>query len=306
MGSSTENSAFFTTRNPWDLDARARRLLRRLGGRGRGRHGRRRARHRHRRLDPPAGGVLRRRRAQADLRARLALRPGRLRLVARPDRPLHRTVARRRAACSRRSPATTRGLDLGADAGARLRGRRSSGGVDGLRIGVPREYFVDGIDPEVRAARCERRSRRCAGSARETDEVSLPHTEYGARRLLHHRARRGLVEPRALRRRQVRPARARRRDLGEHVRASTRGAGFGDEVKRRIMLGTYALSAGYYDAYYLQGAEGAHADPPRLRRRLRATWTSIVAPTSPTPAFKIGEKSTTRCRCTSPTSSRSR
>ena len=70
----------------------------------------------------------------------------------------------------------------------------------------------------------------------------------------------------------------------------TRDAGFGPEVKRRIMLGTYALSAGYYDAYYLQGAEGAHADPRRLRRRPSRSCDVIAAPTAPTPAFRIGEK----------------
>ena len=105
MGSSTENSAFQVTRNPWDLDAHPRRLQRRLGGGGGGVRGAAGARHRHRRLDPPAGRPVRRRRPQADLRPGLALRPGRLRQLARPGRPVRPHRGRRRpAAGSHRRP----------------------------------------------------------------------------------------------------------------------------------------------------------------------------------------------------------
>ena len=105
MGSSTENSAYQVTRNPWDTDAHPRRLLRRLGGGGRGVRGPAVARHRHRRLDPPAGGAVRHRRHEADLRPRVALRPGRLRQLARPDRPVRPRRRRRRpAAGSDRRP----------------------------------------------------------------------------------------------------------------------------------------------------------------------------------------------------------
>ena len=88
MGSSTENSAFGPSRNPVGDRPHAGRIERRIGGRGRGAAGAARARLGHRRIDPPAGGVLRRRRPEADLRPRVALRPARVRLVARSDRPV--------------------------------------------------------------------------------------------------------------------------------------------------------------------------------------------------------------------------
>ena len=97
MGSSTENSAYQVTRNPWDTDAHPRRLVRRQRRGGRGVPGAALARHRHRRLDPPAGGALRHRRPEADLRPRLALRPDRVRQFARPDRPVRARPRRCRA-----------------------------------------------------------------------------------------------------------------------------------------------------------------------------------------------------------------
>ena len=84
----------------------------------------------------------------------------------------------------------------------------------------------------------------------------------------------------------------------EEVMAATREAGFGDEVKRRIILGTYALSAGYYDAYYGSRAEGAHAHPARLRRRVRAGRRHRDARPRRPRRSGSARRSTTRCRCT--------
>ena len=101
MGSSTENSGYFVTRNPWDLVADSRRLERRIGGRGRGRRMHRRARLGYRRLDQAAGGVLRRGRPQADLRTGLPVRPRGFCLLPRPDRSDHEGRDRRGAAHER-------------------------------------------------------------------------------------------------------------------------------------------------------------------------------------------------------------
>ena len=108
MGSSNENSGYGPVQQPVGPRARARRLERRVGRGGRGRARAVGDRHRHRRLDPPAGRALRDRRAEADLRRGLALRDGRVRVVARPVRPAHARRHRRGAAAARAGRATTR------------------------------------------------------------------------------------------------------------------------------------------------------------------------------------------------------
>jgi aspartyl-tRNA(Asn)/glutamyl-tRNA(Gln) amidotransferase subunit A len=161
------------------------------------------------------------------------------------------------------------------------------GGVAGLRIGIPREYFIEGMDPEVeRAVRAAVDVLRDLGA--KTEEVSLPHTEYGlaayyligpaeasSNLARYDGVKYGLRVPGA-------------RDIVE-MESRTRAAGFGKEVKRRIMLGTYALSAGYYDAYYGQALRVrtlVAGDFQRAFERVDA----IVAPTTPSVAFKVGEK----------------
>jgi aspartyl-tRNA(Asn)/glutamyl-tRNA(Gln) amidotransferase subunit A len=162
------------------------------------------------------------------------------------------------------------------------------GGVRGLRIGLPREYFVEGMQPEVEAAvRAAVRELERLGAA--VEPVSLPHTEYAIATyylIATAEASSNLARYDGVRYglRAGGPGGA----LGEMYEA-TRAAGFGAEVKRRIMLGTYALSAGYYDAYYLK----AQQVRTLIRRDFEAAFARcdvLVTPVAPTTAFRVGEK----------------
>src|SRR3954453_3524075 len=161
--------------------------------------------------------------------------------------------------------------------------------VSGLRLGIPKEYFAEGLDPEIREA-VEAAIGKLQAAGCQIVPISMPHTKYaiptyyivataeassnlarfdGVR--YGYRARDGVKNLSTMYRR-------------------TRDEGFGPEVKRRIMLGTYALSAGYYDAYYLK----AQRVRTLLTRDFEEAFTkvdAIVTPTTPTPAFKLGEKS---------------
>jgi aspartyl-tRNA(Asn)/glutamyl-tRNA(Gln) amidotransferase subunit A len=161
--------------------------------------------------------------------------------------------------------------------------------VRGLRIGLPKEYFVEGIQPEVaEAVRAAVKQFESLGAV--VEEVSLPHTEFaiatyyllataeassnlarydGTRYGLRVDPSRGLLD----------------------MYQQTRAEGFGAEVKRRIMIGTYALSAGYYDAYYLKAQKVRtliRRDFEEAFKRCRV----LVTPTAPTTAFRLGEKMT--------------
>jgi aspartyl-tRNA(Asn)/glutamyl-tRNA(Gln) amidotransferase subunit A len=159
--------------------------------------------------------------------------------------------------------------------------------VRGLRLGLPREYFGEGLDPEVRSA-VEIAVQKLAEAGCEIVPISLPHTEYAvptyyliataeasSNLARYDGARYGFRAP------------------GTHTLAQmyrrTRDGGFGAEVKRRILLGTYALSAGYYDAYYLK-AQKARTLLARDFEAAFKTVDAIITPTTPTPAFKLGEK----------------
>ena len=164
-----------------------------------------------------------------------------------------------------------------------------AGGVRGLRVGLPKEYFVEGMSSEVsEAVRGAVRQLEALGAT--VEEVSLPHTEYavaayyliataeassnlarydGTRYGLRVDRSKGLLD----------------------MYQQTRGAGFGTEVKRRIMLGTYALSAGYYDAFYLKGQK-VRTLIRRDFEQVFARCQAIVTPTAPTTAFRLGEKVT--------------
>jgi aspartyl-tRNA(Asn)/glutamyl-tRNA(Gln) amidotransferase subunit A len=159
--------------------------------------------------------------------------------------------------------------------------------LKGFRIGVPKEYFAEGLDPEVGAA-VERGIQEMAKLGAEIRPVTMPHTRYAIAAyylICTAEASSNLARYDGVRysRRSGRVA-----TLGEMYRAS-RGEGFGAEVKRRIMLGTYALSAGYYDAYYLK-AQKVRALIARDFAEAFQQVDVIVTPTSPFPAFKLGEK----------------
>jgi aspartyl-tRNA(Asn)/glutamyl-tRNA(Gln) amidotransferase subunit A len=159
--------------------------------------------------------------------------------------------------------------------------------VSGLKVGVPKEYFGEGLDPEVRAA-VEAAIQKLAEIGCEVVPISLPHTPYAiptyyviataeasSNLARFDGVRYGYRSPQA-------------RTLSEMYRCS-RDQGFGAEAKRRIMLGTYVLSAGYYDAYYLK-AQRVRTLLTRDFEEAFQRVDAIVTPTSPTPAFKLGEK----------------
>lgn len=160
-------------------------------------------------------------------------------------------------------------------------------GVKGMKLGVPKEYFVEGMDPQVEA-RIREAIEVYRGLGAEIVEVSLPHTKYAVADyyiIATAEASANLARFDGVRygKRAEAP-----RDLADHY-GRTRGEGFGKEVKRRIILGTYVLSSGYYDAYYLRAQ--------KVRTLIRRDFVEafgkvdgLLSPTSPVPAFKIGER----------------
>jgi aspartyl-tRNA(Asn)/glutamyl-tRNA(Gln) amidotransferase subunit A len=160
-------------------------------------------------------------------------------------------------------------------------------GVKGMRLGLPKEYFIEGLDPQVEE--CVRQAvRHLEKLGAKVAEISLPHTEYALSTYY-------LIAPA-----EASANLARFDGVRYGFRASeinglldhygkTREEGFGPEVKRRIILGTYALSSGYYDAFYLK----AQKVRTLIRRDFSDAFAqvdAIVCPTSPTPAFKLGER----------------
>jgi aspartyl-tRNA(Asn)/glutamyl-tRNA(Gln) amidotransferase subunit A len=163
----------------------------------------------------------------------------------------------------------------------------AAGWLRGKRFGLPREYFVAGMDPDVERRIREGVDTLQAAGAR-VEEISLPHTDYGL-------ATYYIVAPAEA------SANLARYDgvrygprLGDGDVLSnylaTRGQGFGAEVKRRIMLGTYALSAGYYDAYYLKAQKVRTLIKRDFDEVFASGIDALVAPTSPSVAFRFGAK----------------
>jgi aspartyl-tRNA(Asn)/glutamyl-tRNA(Gln) amidotransferase subunit A len=162
-----------------------------------------------------------------------------------------------------------------------------TGDVRGMKLGLPKEYMIGGLDAEVKAA-VDAAVKQYEKLGAEIVEISLPHTDYAVATyyiIATAEASANLARFDGIRY----GARVEGNDPIE-LYSKTRGAGFGPEVKRRIILGTYVLSSGYHDAYYL------HAQKVRTLIRndfLKAfeTVDAIVTPTTPTAAFKAGEKS---------------
>jgi len=160
-------------------------------------------------------------------------------------------------------------------------------GIKGLKVGIPKEYFVGGIDHEVYTSMMEAID-VLKGLGAEMVDVSLPHTDYAVATyyiLATSEASSNLARYDGVKYgyRASEPA-----DLMDMYRRS-RSEGFGPEVKRRIMLGTYALSSGYYDAYYKKAQQARTLIKRDFDEAFKAV-DIIVTPTAPTPAFKIGEK----------------
>ena len=159
--------------------------------------------------------------------------------------------------------------------------------VRGLRLGVPKEYFADGLDDEIRTA-LEAAIEKLRASGCEIVPVTLPHTPYAVPAyyvIATAEASANLARYDSVRY-GYRSAKA--RTLAEMYRKS-RDDAFGPEVKRRIMLGTYALSSGYYDAYYRKAQQVRTLLARDFEEAFR-TVDAIVTPTTPTAAFKLGEK----------------
>jgi aspartyl-tRNA(Asn)/glutamyl-tRNA(Gln) amidotransferase subunit A len=161
--------------------------------------------------------------------------------------------------------------------------------LKGIRIGLPKEYMIDGLEPAVKSA-IMAAVKQLKSLGAEILEVSLPHTDYAVS--VYYILATAEASANLARFDGVRYGH--RADnianLFDHY-ARTREEGFGAEVKRRIILGTYVLSSGYYDAYYLRAQKVREL----IRRDFAKAFDKVDAlasPTSPTPAFKLGEKTT--------------
>jgi aspartyl-tRNA(Asn)/glutamyl-tRNA(Gln) amidotransferase subunit A len=161
-----------------------------------------------------------------------------------------------------------------------------TGGIKGLRVGIPAEYRMDGMPGEIETL-WQRGRNWLQDAGAEIVDISLPHTKYALPTYY-------IVAPAEASSNLARydGVRYGLRVDGEDLTDTyekTRAAGFGAEVKRRVMIGTYVLSAGYYDAYYLQ----AQKVRTRIAQDFRAAWDTcdvILTPTTPSAAFAIGEK----------------
>jgi aspartyl-tRNA(Asn)/glutamyl-tRNA(Gln) amidotransferase subunit A len=286
MGSSTENSSVKATRNPWDLS-------RVPGGSSGGSAAAVAADAAFGGLGTDTGGSIRQ---PASLSGVVGLKPsygrvsrfGVVAFASSLDQvgPLTKTVrdsAMIMNAMAGHDPNDSTSLpeavpdytkDLGRD-------------LKGMRLGLPKEYMIEGIDPQVKSA-VDAAIKQLQSLGAEIVDVSLPHTDYGI--AVYYFLATAEASANLARFDGVRYGyRAKDpKDLLDHY-GRTRGEGFGQEVKRRIILGTYVLSSGYYDAYYVRAQ--------KVRELIRQDFVkafekvdAIVSPTSPVPAFKLGER----------------
>ncbi len=159
--------------------------------------------------------------------------------------------------------------------------------IKGLKLGIPKEYFIEGMDKEIKQSVLDA-IKKLESLGAVCENISLPHTEYAVAvyylvataEASSNLARFDGVQY-GLRASQVKGV------IDMHKK--TRGEGFGDEAKRRILLGTFALSSGYYDAYYLRALKVRTLIKKDFEDAFKK-YDAIITPTSPTPAFKIGEK----------------
>jgi aspartyl-tRNA(Asn)/glutamyl-tRNA(Gln) amidotransferase subunit A len=289
MGSSTENSAFFAARNPWDRE-------RTPGGSSGGSAVAVAARLVPASLGSDTGGSIRQ---PAALTGTVGLKPtygrvSRYGLVAFASSldqvgPIARDVAgvaRLFDVIAGHDPRDATSLEAPLEPTGEACGRE----ISGLRVGVPREYFGEGIEPAVEA-RVREAIAVLASLGATLVPVSLPHTKHAV--AAYYVLATAEASSNLARLDGVRFGLRREPERGERGLAglygSTRGAGFGVEVKRRIVLGTYVLSAGYYEAYYGR-AQRARA---RIAGELEAIFDAVdvlAAPVSPTVAFRLGER----------------
>jgi aspartyl-tRNA(Asn)/glutamyl-tRNA(Gln) amidotransferase subunit A len=286
MGSSTENSAFFPTHNPWALDTVP-------GGSSGGSAAAVAAGEAVWALGTDTGGSVRQ---PASLCGVVGLKPtyglvSRYGLVAfassldhvgtftrsvRDAGLLLSSIAGHDRRDSTSLPEPSRDYTEGLDAG-----------IGGMKVGLVSGAFGDGVEPGVRT-RIQEALDRLSNLGAEIGEVSLPHTEYALSAyylIAPSEASSNLARYDGVRYGlRVKDA----RDSVEMM-TKTRGEGFGAEVKRRIMLGTYALSAGYYEAYYGQ-AQKVRTLVIRDYEEAFGSFDVLVSPTSPTTAFRIGER----------------
>lgn len=160
-------------------------------------------------------------------------------------------------------------------------------GLKGLRVGVPREYFVSGVQEDVERA-CRESLEIFKQLGAELVEISLPHTEYALAAyyiISPAEASSNLARYDGVRYGLRSPA-----EVLSEMYEDTRAQGFGAEVKRRIMIGSYVLSAGYYDAYYLKAQQVRTLISNDFKSAFANLCDVIAAPVSPTTAFKLGEK----------------